>query len=141
MKSSQEEKARSIAVDAHKGQTDKAGRPYIEHPRYVASVVSGDEAKAAAWLHDVVEDTEITLGDLSDAGISDAVIEAVGLLTHRDGVPYMDYIRSIKGNAIARQVKLADLRHNSDLGRLPNPTDGDRRRRERYREAIDMLSR
>lgn len=125
---------------AHRGQFDKAGRPYIGHPAHVAARVGGDAAKAAAWLHDVVEDTAITLDDLRAAGISDEVVEAVGLLTHEPGTPYMDYVRRIKANHVARAVKLADLAHNSDLSRLPKVTEADLERLSKYRKAIAELS-
>lgn len=140
MQSSQAETARSIAEMAHRGQVDKAGRPYIEHPAYVAASVDGDAAKAVAWLHDVVEDTPTTLEDLRAAGISDEVVEAVDLLTHREGTPYIDYVRRIRSNETARAVKLADLRHNSDLSRLTEVTEADLRRADRYRKAIAILS-
>lgn len=140
MPSSQEEIARSIATRAHAGQVDKAGAPYIGHPERVASQVEGDAAKATAWLHDVVEDTPLTLADLKAEGVSGEVIEAVRLLTHDSGVPYLEYVRRIKRNPIARAVKLADLRHNSDLSRLPAVTDADLRRKRRYEQAIEILS-
>lgn len=140
MPSSQEEIARSIATRAHAGQVDKAGAPYIGHPERVASQVKGDAAKATAWLHDVVEDTPLTFADLKAEGVSGEVIEAVRLLTHDGGVPYLEYVRRIKRNHIARAVKLADLRHNSDLSRLPAVTDADLRRKRRYEQAIEILS-
>lgn len=136
---SQSEIAKSIATKAHQGQFDKAGRPYIEHPAFVASSVNGDKAKAAAWLHDVVEDTQLSFNDLSDAGICKPVIEALKLLTHRDGVDYFDYIKAIKKNKTATLVKLADLAHNSDLSRLKVVTEKDEQRRTKYLEAINIL--
>jgi (p)ppGpp synthase/HD superfamily hydrolase len=135
----QVETARRIAERAHAGQADKAGRPYIEHPAYVAAHVHGARAQAAAWLHDVVEDTAVTLDDLRAAGVDSEVVEAVGLLTHDKAVPYMDYIRALKDNPLARQVKRADLAHNSDLSRIPHPTEKDYRRLEKYRRARGIL--
>lgn len=135
----QVERARKIAERAHAGQTDKAGRPYIEHPAFVAAHVQGAQAKAAAWLHDVVEDTSVTLQDLQDAGMAPEVVEAVRLLTHDKAVPYLDYVRALKDNPIARQVKLADLAHNSDLSRIPHPTQQDHDRLEKYRRAREIL--
>lgn len=140
MERSQEEIARAIAEKAHAGQVDKAGRPYIEHPAHVAASVEGDKAKAIAWLHDVVEDTAATFDDLSDAGIGGEVIDALKLLTHDKNVPYMHYVAKVKGNDLARTVKLADLAHNSDLGRLPKVTAADLKRVEKYRRAIALLS-
>lgn len=135
----QSEIARRIAEKAHAGQTDKAGRPYIEHPAHVAASVEGDEAKAVAWLHDVIEDTPTAFDDLRAAGINEDVIDAVRAMTHDKSVPYFDYVRALKKNPLARQVKLADLAHNSDLSRLPHPTDEDRARQAKYRQAIEIL--
>ena len=139
MARSQSELAQSIALAAHKGQVDKAGKPYIEHPAHVASVVQGDAAKAVAWLRDVVEDTPLTFADLRGRGIAPEVIEALKLLTRDESVPYLEYVRSLKPNPLARAVKLADLRHNSDLSRLPRITENDQRRAEKYAKAIAIL--
>lgn len=87
----QSELAQSIAAAAHKGQVDKAGKPYIEHPAHVAASVQGDAAKAVAWLHDVVEDTPLTFADLREKGVAPEVIEALKLLTHDESVPYLEY--------------------------------------------------
>ncbi|MGO5268286.1 GTP pyrophosphokinase [Parafannyhessea umbonata] len=135
----QETIAQAIARKAHAGQTDKAGAPYIEHPAHVAAQVSGDKAKATAWLHDVVEDTPTTFDDLRAAGVEDDVIDALELLTHDKSVPYLDYVSNLKHNALARTVKLADLTHNSDLSRLTKVTDADRERVQKYRLAIALL--
>ena len=140
MERTQENIAKEIAVKAHAGQVDKAGKPYIEHPAHVAAAVEGEKAKAVAWLHDVVEDTDLTFEDLSAAGVDDEVIEALRLLTHEEGVPYMDYVAEIKTNELARTVKLADLAYNSDLSRLPKVTEKDLKRAEKYRRAIEVLS-
>lgn len=135
----QSELAQSIAAAAHKGQVDKAGKPYIEHPAHVAASVQGDAAKAVAWLHDVVEDTPLTFADLRERGVASEVIEALKLLTHDESVPYLEYVRSLNPNPLARAVKLADLRHNSDLSRLPRITEKDQRRAEKYAKAIAVL--
>ena len=133
------EKALSIATRAHRGQVDKAGVDYIHHPLFVASLVSSDEEKATALLHDVLEDSSFTIDDLRDEGISDNVVEAVSVLTKPKGKPYFDYLKGVKKNNIARQVKLADLQHNSDLTRLAKVTDEDLKRREKYQKAIKYL--
>ena len=135
----QSELAKAIAIQAHEGQLDKAGKPYIEHPRTVAGSVEGDVAKAVAWLHDVVEDTSMTFDGLRDAGIAPEIINHVRLLTHDKSVPYLDYIAAIKGDPVAREVKLADLRHNSDLSRLNTITDKDRERLAKYQQAMELL--
>lgn len=137
---SQEGIARSIAEAAHAGQVDRAGAPYILHPQRVASLVDGDTAKAAAWLHDVVEDTSLTFGDLASMGVSPEVLATLRLLTHEPGVPYLEYIGRIKADPVAKAVKLADLSHNSDLLRLPTVGAEDERRAEKYRRAIEQLS-
>lgn len=136
---SQESIARAIAERAHAGQVDKAGKPYIGHPAHVAVSVEGDKAKAVAWLHDVVEDTPMTFDDLRAAGIDDEVLAALELLAHDKTVPYMEYVAAIRENDLARTVKLADLAHNSDLSRLPEVTDADLQRVEKYRQAMGLL--
>lgn len=131
--------ARQIATKAHAGQKDKAGLDYINHPEYVASLIDDDELKAAALLHDVLEDTDTTAEDLLEAGIPASVVEIVETLTHRDDESYADYINRISKNPKATKVKLADLKHNSDLSRIPNPTMEDVLRREKYLRYMEML--
>ena len=139
MSATQTEIAKFIAIQAHEGQLDKAGKPYIEHPRTVADAVEDDVAKAVAWLHDVVEDTSMTFDDLQAAGIASEVINHLRLLTHDKSVPYMEYIAALKNDPVAREVKLADLRHNSDLSRLNTITDKDRERLVKYQQALELL--
>lgn len=140
MKQSQSEKAYEIAKKAHLGQIDKAGEDYIKHPEKVASFVNSDEEKAVAYLHDVIEDTELTLEDLREYGFSEEVLKAVDVITKKKGQDYQTYLYSVKENKLARVVKLADLRHNSDLTRLINITEKDRERKEKYQKAIDFLN-
>ena len=140
MKQSQSEKAYEIAKKAHLGQVDKAGEDYIKHPEKVASFVKTDEEKAVAYLHDVIEDTELTLEDLNEYGFSKEVIEAVDIITKKRGEDYQSYLNSVKNNKLARAVKLADLRHNSDLTRLTKVTEKDIERKEKYQKAIDFLN-
>jgi len=111
------EKALQIAAQAHEGQKDKEGLPYILHPLRVMSRVEGGEAQIVAVLHDVVEDTQVTLDDLRRAGFSESVLAAVLCVTHRKDEPYADYVVGCKNNPIARQVKLADLHDNCRLDR------------------------
>ena len=134
------QQALAIAEDAHKGQVDKAGVDYIQHPLFVASLVEGELAKTVALLHDVVEDSDWTLEDLRKEGLPEEVVQAVGILTKKRNENYEEYILRVKQNPLARQVKLADLQHNSDLSRLANVTDRDRKRAEKYRQAIAFLS-
>ena len=133
-------KALEIAREAHRCQVDKAGQPYIEHPLHVAAAMPDEDTCVVALLHDVVEDTEVTFAALEEAGFTKAQMEALRLLTHDKSVPYMDYIRVIKDNKIARTVKLADLAHNSDLSRLPHPTSEDQERLNKYAEARRILT-
>lgn len=133
-------KAIEIATTAHAGQTDKGGVPYILHPIAVADGVETAEQKIVAYLHDVIEDTNITAGDLLAAGFPDNIIEAITVITKKDGVPYMDYLQSVKENELARVVKMSDIRHNMDLSRIANPTDKDFKRVEKYKEALKSLS-
>ena len=98
-----------------------------------------EETIIVALLHDVVEDSDYTIEDLRKKGFSDAVLEAISLMTHADGVDYMDYVAEIKKNPIARVVKLADLRHNSDLTRLEVVDEKALKRRNTYQEAIALL--
>ncbi|WP_066729635.1 HD domain-containing protein [Sneathia sanguinegens] len=134
------ELALKIATEAHKGQVDKAGVPYINHPLTVASLVDTEEEKIVALLHDTIEDTNITEQDLIDYGFPNKIVEAVKLLTHNKNVPYMDYVAKIKDNELARKVKIADLTHNSDLSRLKEITEKDKKRYEKYQKALLYLS-
>lgn len=111
-------KAMKLAYHAHDGQEDKNGIPYIFHPIHLAEQMTDEETTVCALLHDVIEDTSITLDYLREQGFPASVIEALSLLTHDKSVPYMDYVRAIKKNKIAAAVKAADLRHNIDLSRL-----------------------
>ncbi len=145
---SQIEIARAIATVAHSGQVDKTGAPYIEHPARVAGFVEVDPSSkgaiatyvAAAWLHDVVEDTAVTLDDLNAAGIQGSVITAVQLLTKVPGEPNADYYERIRDNHMARTVKLADIRDNLDPRRLAKLDDETIARLVRkYAKALEAL--
>ena len=133
------QQALAIAEDAHKGQFDKAGVDYIQHPLFVASLVEGELAKTVALLHDVVEDSDWTLEDLRKEGLPEEVVQAVGIITKKRNENYEEYILRVKQNPLARKVKLADLQHNSDLSRLTTVTEIDRKRAEKYRQAIAFL--
>ena len=129
-----------LAFQAHEGQTDKSGLPYILHPLHVAEQMDDEDSTVAALLHDVVEDTSWTLNDLEERGFGPEVIEALRLLTHADETEYLDYVRALKGNPIARKVKLADLAHNSDRTRLEGePTEKDLARYRKYQKAREIL--
>jgi hypothetical protein len=111
------ETALCIAAQAHEGQKDKDGVPYILHPLRVMAAVEGEEAQIVALLHDVVEDTAVTLDDLRRAGFSEAVLTAVRCVTLDKDEPYAEYVVRCKGNDLARQVKRADLEDNARLSR------------------------
>jgi (p)ppGpp synthase/HD superfamily hydrolase len=135
------ERAIEIAARAHAGQVDKAGQPYVLHPLRMMLAVTTPEARMAAVLHDVVEDTAVTLDELRAEGFPASVLEAVEALTKREGEDYEAFIRRVAPNPIAREVKLADLRDNSDLSRIAEPTERDRERIRKYQRAIAYLER
>ena len=134
-------KALSIAYDAHNGQTDKSGTPYIYHPAFLAAQMDTENEIITALLHDVIEDTTVTFADLEREGFPPAVLDALRLLTHTDGGEYMDYVRRVKENPLAAKIKLADLRHNNDPTRNANlPAEDAARYRKKYAEAIRLLT-
>ena len=132
-------KALKLCFEAHKEQVDKSGMPYVFHPFHLAEQMKTEDECIVALLHDVVEDTHVTFEQL-EKEFSDNVIQALKLLTHDDSVDYMDYVRNLKSNPIARNVKLADLHHNSDATRLDEMSEKDKLRNKKYSEAIKILS-
>jgi len=133
------DRAIQIAVQAHSGQKEKNGRPYILHPIRLMLKMQNELEMMSAILHDVVEDTEWTLGDLRREGFSEALLQAVDCLTHRKQIRYRDYIQRISGNPVARKVKLADLEDNLDAKRLPELTMRDQARMKKYHQAWLLL--
>lgn len=133
-------KAMKLCYQAHRYQTDKSGIPYVFHPIHLAEQMEDEATTVTALLHDVVEDTAYTVKDLEALGFAPEVLEALALLTHADGVPYLEYVAAIKQNPIARTVKLADLAHNSDLTRLDTVDAKALARVEKYRQAITLLT-
>lgn len=133
-------KALNTAYTAHMGQTDRSGIPYIFHPYHVAEQMQTEETAAIALLHDICEDTDITPEQLIEMGFPENVVEGVRLMTHSDDEDYFDYIRRIKSSPAATAVKLADLKHNSDLTRLNSVTEKDISRLEKYRRAERILT-
>ena len=137
----EKDRALTLATKAHEGQVDKAGTPYIEHLLAVAANFPEDDPRhVVALLHDIVEDTETTLDDLRDGGFSEEIVTAVDCLTKRKGVPYDEYVARIKANPVARDVKVADLRHNSQLSRLKEITSKDLARCKKYEQALAFLT-
>ena len=132
-------KALKICFNAHKDQVDKTGMPYVFHPFHLAEQMDTEDAVCVALLHDTVEDTLISFEDLINEGFNDSIINALKLLTHNDDTPYLEYVARIKENPLARKVKLADLRHNSDLTRLDLTKDKIPPKYNLYLEAIKIL--
>jgi (p)ppGpp synthase/HD superfamily hydrolase len=130
-------KVMNLAYTAHHGQFDKGGVPYIFHPIHLAETMDDEASTCVALLHDTVEDTGVTLEELA-AIFPWEVVEAVDLMTHREGVDYFDYVRAIKTNPIAAKVKLADLAHNGDPNRICNQGNGEKRR-AKYAAARKIL--
>ncbi len=130
-----------LCFEAHRDQLDKSGLPYVFHPFHLAEKMTDESTTITALLHDVVEDTSVTLADLAGMGFPPDVLEAVALLTHDATEPYMDYVARIKSNPIARKVKLADLAHNSDLTRLEPWQINDHilANNRKYRQAMEFL--
>jgi (p)ppGpp synthase/HD superfamily hydrolase len=133
------ERAIEIAVSAHKGQVDKAGKPYILHPLRLLFKMQSENEMIAAVLHDVVEDTDWTIEKLKSEGFNEEVISAVKLLTHNKKVPYKKYIEAIKTNTIALRVKLADLEDNLDIKRIAHPKFRDYARIAEYLKYYNEL--
>jgi len=133
------ERAIQIAAKAHAGQVDKAGQPYILHPIRVMLSVQSLQERLAAILHDVVEDTELSLEDLADEGFTPEVIEAVRALTKELGELRIQAAQRAAQNPIARVVKLADVTDNMDISRIPEPTERDFARLREYQAVCEIL--
>ena len=134
-------KAMKIAYAAHHGQVDKCGIPYIFHPMHLAESMDDEVSCCAALLHDVVEDTSVTMDELAKE-FPPEVIAVLKLLTHEEGTDYFDYVRAIRTNPIAVKVKLADLAHNSDQTRCTGSDLTEEQLayfREKYRKAKEIL--
>lgn len=134
-------KALKIAYNAHHGQVDKSGTPYIFHPYHLAEQMDDEISTCAALLHDVVEDTSITFKDLEQE-FPPAVIEVLHYLTHEKDVPYFDYVAKIKENPIAVKIKLADIAHNSDQTRFAGQSLSQKQQeywKNKYGKALETL--
>lgn len=133
------QRALEIAVQAHKGQLQKDGLPYVLHPIKLMMSMNTDDEKIAAVLHDVIEDTPWSLEDLRNEGFSETLLDAIECLTHPKGLSYDDYIEQLSGNPLARQVKLADLQDNMDIRRIPDVVEKDLQRLAKYHRVWKML--
>lgn len=132
--------ALKLMFTKHKDQVDKSGIPYVFHPFTVAQSMDDENSTIVALLHDVIEDTNTTIDELVEMRFNDEVISALKLLTHDKSVPYFDYIKKIKSNALATKVKISDLKNNSDLSRLNNITQKDIERVEKYKKSLEILN-
>lgn len=132
-------RALRYCLACHEGQLDKTGLPYALHPIYLAEQMRSEDETCVALLHDVMEDCGKTPDDLRDIGMSERVVEALALLTHDPMLPYLDYVRRLRDNPVARAVKIADLRHNSQLARLDEVRPHDVERLRKYMEARVVL--
>lgn len=133
------ELAIKVATEAHEGQFDKGGNPYILHPKAVADAVDSTENKIVAYLHDVCEDTDITLEDLLEMGFTYRIVNSIQILTKSEGISYDEYLKSVKKDSNAWHVKMADIKHNMDITRIPIPTEKDYARIEKYKKALAFL--
>lgn len=133
--------ARDVAVRAHEGQTDKVGRPYIEHPAAVAARLSTVDEQVVGWLHDVVEDTDITLAELREMGFTTEQVLAVDAMTKRRGEPLSDSMARVMADPLAPRVKRADVSHNADPARLALvPEEATRARLQaKYERTAELL--
>ena len=132
------EAAKNLATNAHRGQTDKAGLPYITHPQRVAARLDTPEAQVVGWLHDTVEDTPLTVRDI-EAAFGPETAAAVDAVSRREDEAWSDYLERVAANPMARQVKISDLIDNSNLQRLPRVTLKDVRRQAKYNKALLKL--
>ena len=133
-------KAVQLATKAHEGQKDKGGQPYMLHPLRLMLHMSSDEARMVALLHDVLEDTEVTATDLREEGFPEEVILSVIALTKKENEEYDLYLKRVKENPLATKVKLADLKDNMDLSRIPEPDTKDYARVAKYQDAFQFLT-
>ena len=133
------ERAIEIAARAHSGVLDKAGQPYIIHPLTVMLRLQDQDERIAAVLHDVVEDTSVSLQDLRTAGFSERVLAAVDALTKRQGENRMQAAARAAAHPVALSVKLADNAENMDLSRIKNPTERDFERLREYEQVRALL--
>ncbi|OCA86250.1 bifunctional (p)ppGpp synthetase/guanosine-3',5'-bis(diphosphate) 3'-pyrophosphohydrolase [Pradoshia sp. D12] len=129
-----------LAKKYHKDQFDKGGNPYINHPLAVMNRLDTAEEKIVGVLHDIIEDTELTFDDLREYGFSEKIIAGIDSVTRREGEERGAFIYRAKLNELGRTVKIADLKENRDLSRIPNPQEKDYQRAEKYEREIRILT-
>jgi len=132
-------RALAIAERQHAGQVDKAGRPYIDHPKRVMAAMQTDAERIVAVLHDVIEDGDVTPAQLAQEGFPPYLLDALDAVTKRAGETYEDFVARAARDPIGRRVKIADLRDNADLSRIAQPTAADLARTDKYRRALAQL--
>ena len=133
------ERAIALAHQAHAHQVDKAGKPYIDHPLRVMAKMATWQEKIVAVLHDAIEDSDLTLADLHNAGFPQEIVDAIAAITKNEGEDYEIYLQRVIGNAIALKVKIADMTDNMDMSRIPRPTDKDWQRLAKYQQILPQL--
>ena len=133
------EKAIALAAFLHVGQEDLAGNPYIMHPMRVMAKVKTYDAMVVAALHDLIEDTDITLDDLKELGFREEIIEAVDAVSKRDGEEYMDYVARAAANPIGLEVKLSDLKDNLDKTRKLPDDERSKKKIRKYKKAMAYI--
>jgi (p)ppGpp synthase/HD superfamily hydrolase len=133
------EKAIALAYQAHAHQVDKGGQPYIHHPLRIMAAMETYPEKIVGVLHDAVEDSDLTLGNLSQAGFPEEIVEAIAAITKKSGEDYEAYLQRVMGNAIALRVKIADMTDNMDLSRIVNPREKDWQRLAKYQQILPRL--
>ena len=132
-------KAMKLMFEKHKEQKDKSDIPYVFHPFHVAESMDDENSTIVALLHDIVEDTDVSIQDLKNMGFDSEITDALQIMTHDKSIDYFEYIKTIETNPIARKVKLSDLKHNSDITRLNEVTEKDLKRVEKYKKSIEYL--
>jgi len=133
------EKAIEIACGAHLGQVDKAGELYVLHPLRLMFMFQDDVERIVAVLHDVVEDSEISLDDLKFYGFSEIIIDAVNCLTKKVNESYDDFIVRISSNSLAKKIKIEDIKDNLDLTRMASINEQDLARVKKYHKSLNFL--
>jgi GTP diphosphokinase / guanosine-3',5'-bis(diphosphate) 3'-diphosphatase len=129
----------ALAEQAHQGQVDKAGKPYIEHPLRVMGSMHSEMERIVGVLHDAVEDSDLTLEQLVEAGFGAQIIAAIDAITKRKGEAYETYLDRVIANPIALRVKIADMLDNMNMARIAEPTPKDWQRLKKYREILPRL--
>ena len=133
------ERAIEIAKEAHAGQVDKAGAPYINHPMRVSFACPLGDPRIVGVLHDVVEDSDWTIDQLRSEGFSEDVLAGIDAVTRREGEDYLAFVLRASADPLGRLVKRADLHDNMDTSRLPKITERDRERLTRYMTALSLM--